>query len=333
MPTQPPLISKLRYVPPPEKLGERIDKALGSQPDIGSRSRAESLIENGRVLLAGRPVKPSYRIEEGDEFDIEIVAEPITALTALDLDLDILFEDEDVLVLNKPAGLVVHPAAGHAEDTLVNALVSRPGFAMKFGELRPGIVHRLDKDTSGLLVVAKHDLAQHSLVEQFKTRSIHRSYQAIVHASQLPSEGTIQSFLARHPTDRKKYSSVREGGRILREAHSPPRLGKWAVTHYQTIQSTASGLRRLWVKLETGRTHQIRVHLSEIGAPILADPIYGKAQRGLPNAQARVVESLPRLCLHAEVLGFRHPRTGENLEFRATWPEDLRGHLQKLGLI
>ncbi len=343
MPQQPPPLRKFRFVPEPEKVGERIDKALGSHPEVGSRSRAESLIEHGRVQLKGRAVKCSYRIETGNEFDVEIVTEAIAELRQLDLDLDILFEDDALIVLHKPAGLVVHPAAGHAEDTLVNALVSRPGFAMKFGEMRPGIVHRLDKDTSGLLVVAKNDFAQHSLVEQFKARSIHRSYQAIVQASQLPESGTIQSYLARHPTDRKKYASVREhqvkgkgrstSSKILRDPNVPPKIGKWAVTHFQILQSTASGLRRLQVRLETGRTHQIRVHLAEAGASILADPIYGKPTKGLPNLQAQIVDSLPRLCLHAEVLGFRHPSTGENLEFRASWPQDLQKHLERLGLL
>lgn len=321
------------YVPPSEQIGERIDKALGAHPEVGSRSRAESLIDNGRVLLRGQKVKSSYRIQSGDEFLVEIVAEVIQRLRPMDLDLDILFEDNDVIVLNKPAGLVVHPAAGHAEDTLVNALVSRPGFAMKFGELRPGIVHRLDKDTSGLLVVAKNDRAQQSLVEQFKARTIQRTYQAIVHATQLPESGTFQSFLARHPTDRKKYSSVRENSKIIRDHSLAPSIGKWAVTHYRTLQSRPNGLRRLSVKLETGRTHQIRVHLAEAGASILADPIYGKTPKGLPAAPLKIVEGLPRLCLHAEVLGFRHPSNGENLEFRASWPEDLRESLRDLSLL
>lgn len=302
--------------------GQRIDKALGAHADVGSRSRAEHLIEKGLVKLRGSVVKSSYRIQNGDEFEIELPAAEPTELVPSDLPLDIFYEDNDVLVVNKPAGLVVHPAAGHADNTLVNALIQRPGFHMKFGETRPGIVHRLDKDTSGLLVVAKNDSAQHKLVEQFKSRCIHRRYQAIVIARQLAKKGTIQSFLARHPTDRKKYASVRnEKHQIIRDPKNPPSLGKWAVTHYEVVQSKGD-LHRLRIKLETGRTHQIRVHLSELGAPILADPIYGKPSK-----------DIPRLCLHAEELGFLHPRTGEQLEFHSTWPPDLAVPLARLGIL
>lgn len=334
---RPPPISSFLFCPGDEDVGQRIDKALGRLPDIGSRSRAEFLIESGHVTKDGKPLKASHKIQAGDEYRVEIPPAPAIDLKPYSLSLEILFEDEDVLVINKPGGLVVHPAAGHPEDTLVNALIHREGFNMKFGEIRPGIVHRLDKDTSGLLVIAKNDLAQIGLVEQFKARKVKRRYQAVAWSRDLKSHGTIQSFLARHPTDRKRYASVRSTDRsIIRDPSNPPHVGKWAVTHYQVLQKKTNGLCRLGIRLETGRTHQIRVHLSEIGAPILADPIYGKSpasMKGLGKAEQALVESLPRLCLHAEQLGFRHPRTGELLEFHTEWPEDLAPHLQRLGVL
>ncbi|PWU19375.1 MAG: RluA family pseudouridine synthase [Bdellovibrio sp.] len=347
-------------------MGLRIDKALGGRSEIGSRSRAEQLIEAGRVRLhcggaegadvVGRAVKPSHRIQEGESFVIEVPAPVPVDLQPFEFSLETVYEDDDLLIIDKPAGLVVHPAAGHATDTLVNALIHRGAgnpttnpatnfstnsaanpaakFAMKFGEQRPGIVHRLDKDTSGLLVIAKNDRTQRALVEQFKSRRIHRRYQAVVWSSNLPERGTIKSFLARHPANRKKFSSVRDSrGHILRDSQVPPSVGKWAVTHFQVAQRAAHGLARLQVQLETGRTHQIRVHLSEMGAAILTDPIYGRSSRQmttLSKEQREIVEQIPRLCLHAEELGFLHPTSHKELFFKSGWPADLEFWLKRL---
>lgn len=332
--------NRIQFVPAPTDVGQRIDKVLGQHPEIGSRSKAESLISTGQVLLKGKAVKSSHRVGEGDEYLIEIPPPEPSELQPLDLDLEVLFEDEDLLVLNKPAGLVVHPAAGHAQDTLVNALLHRPSnFQMKFGENRPGIVHRLDKDTSGLLVVAKNDFSQDGLVAQFKSRQVHRRYQALILNRGLHQTGSIQSYLGRHPSDRKRFASLRDPqGKIIEAPGLEPNGGKWAKTHYKIVQQRASGLALVVLKLETGRTHQIRVHLSEKGASILADPIYnrvtncqGKAS-GLSGEETRLIQELPRLALHAFELGFNHPRSGQPHFFRMDWPEDIRPILKKLNL-
>lgn len=318
-----------------EDVGLRVDKFLGSHPEIGSRSKAEHLIEVGAVTINGKAVKSSYRICAGDQIRIEIPAPETSQIQALDLPLDVVYEDGHLLVINKPPGLVVHPAAGHQQDTLVNALVGLDvDFDMQFGENRPGIVHRLDKDTSGLLVVAKTSLAQERLVSQFKSRSVQRRYQALVWSPQLPQSGSIQSYLGRNPNDRKKFASVRDSsGRIIR-SENVTCGGKWAKTHFATVHSSPSGLRLLQLKLETGRTHQIRVHLSEFGAAIVADPIYGKpiAQGKLNVTERSVINSFPRLALHAFELGFRHPVTDQPLLFKVDWPTDILPALQELRL-
>lgn len=311
--------------PSEDQVGLRIDQFLGKVPQIQSRTRAEHLISAQLVQVNSQNVKSSYRIQLGDLITVQIpLVSNTETLAPLDLKLEILHEDSDLIVLNKPAGLVVHPAAGHAQDTLVNALINHSDdFQMKFNQNRPGIVHRLDKDTSGVLVVGKNDFAVENLTQQFKARTVHRLYEAAVKAQGLPGHGTIQSYLARSPSDRKKYASLKgAGGKIIRENSPQITLGKWAVTHFTLLKKNLRGQARLELKLETGRTHQIRVHLTEMGWPVLGDPIYGKSAGLNP----------PRLCLHAKELGFRHPRSDQALHFFCPWPTDTLNYLSELGL-
>lgn len=314
---------KLEFVVPESAKGTRLDKFIGTVSEVQSRSRAIQLIEAGGVLVNGLLVKPSYVLKGNEAVKIEIPELRSEALQPLELDLEILFEDDALLVLNKPPGLVVHPAAGHAQDTLVNALIAHADdFAMKFGEHRPGIVHRLDKDTSGIMVVAKTDAAQEGLTTQFKNRTIHRRYLAIVCGIIKQEAGTIKSFLARHPTDRKRFASVRDRQKkIIHDPNRDPGIGKWAHTDYQVLDRHQSGLSYLKLKLHTGRTHQIRVHLSELGFPILGDETYGAPKK------ARAV---PRFALHAAELGFVHPINGQSLSFEKPWPDDYKDLVYEL---
>lgn len=307
-------------------IGLRLDKALSLIPEIRSRSRAENLIESGCVLVNGKPPKSSQQIKESDQLEISFPEPVPTELQPLDLKLDILFEDSDLIVVNKPPGLVVHPAAGHQHDTLVNALIAHTDdLAMKFGEERPGIVHRLDRETSGVLVVAKNDETQEALSKQFKDREVHRIYHAICLGIPPKPHGTIQSWLARHPSDRKRFASVLDSERkIIRRKEDDPGVGKWAVTHYSVLKTHPAGLSLIQLKLETGRTHQIRVHLSESGVPILADPVYG-AERKLKSIHGSnnqdVLKRAERCALHACELTFVHPKSGEKLSFKVPWPD------------
>lgn len=291
--------------------GQRLDRFLATLSFIPSRSRAVDLIKKNLVTLNGKPLKASYKVQARDEVRIEIPPPEPGGLQPLNAPLDVLYEDDDLMVINKRSGLVVHPAAGHAQDTLVNVLLHHAGqLSMGFGENRPGIVHRLDRDTSGILVVAKNDRAHHRLAEQFRAKTAHRIYWAVVSGVPPTREKTLRSHLARHPTDRKRYAS------------NPKGEGKIAVTHYKVLQTVASGLSWIQCKLETGRTHQIRVHLSEAGFPILGDVIYGARSRK---------RDFPRLALHACELGFIHPVTQESMFFRAGWPDDLRLSVRALG--
>lgn len=317
--------------------GLRLDKAIALLEEIGTRSRASHLIENSSVLLNGKAAKSSATVKENDLIEISLPQAEPSELQPYDLKLDVLFEDEDLIVINKPAGLVVHPAAGHAHDTLVNALLAHTDdLSMKFGEERPGIVHRLDKETSGVIVVAKNDKTHESLTAQFKERSTHRIYFAVCLGTAKNLQGTIKSFLARHPTDRKRYASVLGNDKkTLQDKENPPSIGKWAVTHYDVL-SRKSGITYLKLKLETGRTHQIRVHLSESGLPIAGDSLYG-ADKKLRNIDAKAtqedIRNLSRFLLHAAELGFTHPRTQERLTFKQDWPEDIQTLLKKWGLV
>lgn len=316
-----------------EMVGLRLDKALSLLPEVKSRSRAEHLIDQGYVRVNEKTPKGSQILKDTDVLEIAFPQSVPTELQPLDLKLDVLFEDSEVIVINKPPGLVVHPAAGHQHDTMVNALIAHTDdLAMKFGEERPGIVHRLDRETSGVLVVAKNDGAQENLQAQFKARTVHRIYHAICLGIPLKPQGVVQSYLARHPVDRKRYASLLgEDRRIYRLKDDPPPTGKWAVTHYQTLKTHPAGVSYLKLKLETGRTHQIRVHLSEMGNPILADKTYG-ADRKLRSVHGshnqEILKAASRCALHACELAFDHPTSGQRLSFKVPWPDlnEVRGH-------
>jgi len=305
---------------------QRLDKALSFLPEIQSRSRAEQLIDSGHILVNGKNQKASYQVQPNDQIQISFPEAKSSEIKPLEMKLDILFEDSSLIVLNKPPGLVVHPAAGHSDDTLVNALVAHTqDLSMKFGEDRPGIVHRLDRDTSGILVVAKNDETQEKLSKQFRDRTIHRIYYAICLGVPRKQQGVIQSYLARHPTHRKKYASVLNSERkIITEKIDNPRFGKWAITHFKVIKTHPASISYLQLKLETGRTHQIRVHLSEAGCPILGDELYGSPRKikAVPGAQLQgLLQAAPRCALHAAELGFVHPKTGEEMSFSVDWPD------------
>ncbi len=289
--------------------GLRLDRWLTTLEFISSRSRAAELIDRGLVTHNGKVLKASYKVAPGTSIQIALPPPPSQDLEPLDQPLDILFEDEDVIVVNKPSGLVVHPAVGHAQDTLVNILLHHTAnLSMGFGEQRPGIVHRLDRDTSGILVVAKNDTAHHDLAVQFREKTVHRIYWTITAGNAVPGQGMLKSHLARHPQDRKRFATNKAGA------------GKLAVTHYKTVHKNKT---HSWMecRLETGRTHQIRVHMSELGHPILGDPIYG----------GKFKKSAPRLMLHACELGFLHPRGRNRLTFRVPWPDDVVEFIEGLG--
>jgi 23S rRNA pseudouridine1911/1915/1917 synthase len=308
-------------------LGQRLDLALSGLPEVKTRSQGEKLIAEGRVfrMHGGKETaaaKGSYRLQEGDVFRVHLDVTDSQILTPLDAPLDIVYQDKDLLVINKPAGLVVHPAAGHAADTLVNILVHHvPDLRMGLGELRPGIVHRLDKGTSGLLVVAKTSEAQLGLVEQFQSRSVERIYWAIVYGTPKTESGRIESHLARHPTDRKRYISTEDRGKI-------------AITNYQLLAQHHKQFSLLKLKLETGRTHQIRVHMAELGHAVVGDETYGRDHRikGIESAELRrKIKEMNRLALHAKTLGFVHPITKVPLSFERPFPEELRFFFEHSG--
>ncbi len=330
-------MEKIEFIVSEDMANLRVDKALALHPEIGTRSRASHLIDNLAVLVNGKSPKSSLALKLGDQIQITMPAPTPSQLQPYDIKLDVLFEDSDVIVINKPSGLVVHPAAGHAHDTLVNALLAHTkDLSMKFGEERPGIVHRLDKDTSGVLVVAKNDKAHESLTAQFKERSTDRVYFAVCLGTARTLTGTFKSFLARHPVERKKYSSVLDENRKpLQDSEMPPEYGKWAVTHFEVLKRVG-GLSYLRLKLETGRTHQIRVHLSESALPIAGDVLYG-ADKKIRLAESRFVQddlrALPRFLLHASELAFTHPRTGERMSFQVDWPEENKTLLKKWKLL
>lgn len=318
------MANKLKIGATDEMCGQRLDKAISLIPEIATRSRAAYLIEHKKVLVNSTTQKASYQVRAHDIIEVDLPTETTVEIVPLDLKLDIIFEDEEVLVVNKPAGLVVHPAAGHEQDTLVNALIHHTkNLSMKFGENRPGIVHRIDKETSGLLVIAKNDFAHAALAEQFKNKTTHRIYNAVCFGL-TQEKGKIESYLARHPIDRKKYASILgKNKKKLPLQEIPPDIGKWAVTHFEKINSI-HGLTYLKIKLETGRTHQIRVHMSELGHPLVGDVLYGAGKK-IKNIDSNVmreeIKKMQRFLLHASELGFTHPRTGESLIFKVDWPE------------
>ena len=293
----------------PDLPGERLDAYLArAVPDM-TRSAAQRLIEEGCVLRNGKPAKKNDKLNPGDTVDVTIPEPKETEIVPTDIPLDIVYEDEDVLVINKPKGLVVHPAAGHQEDTLVNGLLfSKAGELSGInGELRPGIVHRIDKDTSGLLAVAKNDLAHVMLASQLKDHTMARTYDAIVCGNLKEDSGTVDAPIGRHPSDRKKMCVI-------------ARNSKEAVTHWEVVKRYR-GYTHIRCKLETGRTHQIRVHMAHIGHPILGDTVYGRKKPELGQDSQ---------CLHAGALCFRHPRDGRPVMVFAPLPEYFQTVLAKL---
>lgn len=295
----------------PEHAGERVDVWLGQHgPDV-SRSRAQQLIREGHALINGRPVKPHHTLHAGDQVEWTLPPVRETHLMPEAIPLDILFEDEVILVLNKPAGLVVHPAAGHADGTLVNALLHHcADLGGIGGELRPGIVHRLDKDTSGVMIIAKTETALHALSHAFKERAVTKTYLALVRGRPEPAADELETLIGRDPYHRKRMSARVDSGRIAR-------------TRYRTRETYAESA-LLDVHIETGRTHQIRVHMAYIGHPILGDHEYGKA-RSLADGTP-----VTRQMLHAATLSVPHPTGNRRLEFNAPMPDDMRELIQHL---
>ena len=289
--------------------GERLDAFLARSVENMSRSGAQKLLEEGHVLLRGKPGKKNDKLQPGDEIRVTIPEPKPVDIVPKEIPLNIVYEDEDVLVINKPKGLVVHPAAGHQDDTLVNGLLYAMGDDLSGinGELRPGIVHRIDKDTSGLLAVAKNDLAHAVLASQLKDHTMARTYEAIVCGSFREDSGTVDAPIGRHPTDRKKMTVTARNSRE-------------AVTHWEVV-ARYRGYTHVRCRLETGRTHQIRVHMAHIGHPILGDTVYGHKKPELGQDSQ---------CLHAGLLCFRHPRDGRPVVVQAELPEYFRQVLEKL---
>ena len=302
-------MEQMKFYIPEEASGQRIDKYLSDLLEGQSRSYLQKLMTEGRVFIQGKPVKANYKITAGEVVELEIPDLEEPDICPENIPLDILYEDDDLLVVNKPKGMVVHPSAGHYNGTLVNALMYHCAGKLSGinGVLRPGIVHRIDMDTTGSLVVCKNDFSHISLAEQLKVHSITRKYRAIVHGRLKEEEGTVSAPIGRHPIDRKKMAVNDKNG-------------KEAVTHYRVLERFRQ-FTYIECQLETGRTHQIRVHMSSLGHPLLGDAVYG------PN---RCPYKLQGQTLHAQVLGFLHPRTGASMEFEAPLPEYFEELLRKL---
>ena len=292
-----------------ETSGQRLDIFLAAAVPELTRSAAQRLLEQGNVTLDGAPLKKNARTEAGAEYELSLPELRETELVAQDIPLDVVYEDADVLVVNKPKGLVVHPAAGHEDGTLVNALLHHCGESLSGinGEKRPGIVHRIDMDTSGLLIVAKNDFAHQSLSDQLKDHTMRRTYECIVRGGFREDSGTVNAPIGRDPRDRKRMA--------VTEKNSRP-----AVTHW-TVLARYGQYTHLQCRLETGRTHQIRVHMAYINHPIAGDPLYGVRRPEL---------GLTSQCLHARALTFRHPRTGEEITVTCPLPEEFEKALEKL---
>ena len=292
--------------------GERIDALLACNIEGLTRNAAQRLIESGNVTLNGAVLKKNYRCAAGDTFELLIPEAVDVPLVPQNIPLDIVFEDDDVIVVNKPRGMVVHPAPGHPDGTLVNALLYHCGDSLSGigGEKRPGIVHRIDKDTSGLLIAAKNDFSHRKLSAQLADRSLSRVYEAVVRGSMREDSGTVDRPIGRHPTDRKRMA--------VTEKNSRP-----AMTHWQVI-ARYRGYTHLSCALETGRTHQIRVHMASLGHPLLGDYTYGA-----PSPD----KGLEGQCLHARHLKFIHPRSGELIVLKSPLPDYFQDVLKKLGQI
>ncbi len=298
--------------------GARLDAYLASQIENWSRARLQRLIESEDVVVNGKAVKPSYKVAANDEIDIEFTSSTLANFSPENIPLEIVFEDDDIVVVNKPAGLVVHPAAGTPSGTLANALAYHfEKLSTHAGAIRPGIVHRLDKDTSGLLVVAKTEAGHENLADQFRAREISKNYVALVYGVVKQESGRIEQPIARDPRNRTRMAVV-AGGR-------------GALSLYRVKRSYES-FTLLDVDLKTGRTHQIRVHLSWLKHPVVGDELYsGGRENNIADVKLRArIRKLKRQFLHAEELGFSHPRTGEAMRFNAPLPSELTGLLEKL---
>lgn len=291
-----------------DRSGERVDSFLARCGEGLTRSAAQRLLEQGAVTRSGGAVKKNDKTAAGDEFCVTLPDPEIVDITAQNIPLEVCYEDEDVIVVNKPVGMVVHPAPGHPDGTLVNALLYHCGESLSGinGELRPGIVHRIDRDTSGLLIAAKNDKAHLALAAQLQDHSLYREYESVVHGGFREDSGTVDAPIGRHPTDRKKMAVLRDGGRE-------------AITHWAVL-ARYGPYTHLRCRLETGRTHQIRVHLASIGHPLLGDEVYG----GKP------FPGLSGQCLHARRLTFRHPTTGELITVESPLPDWFQGALKRL---
>jgi 23S rRNA pseudouridine1911/1915/1917 synthase len=298
----------------PSEAGERIDIFLAGKTGI-TRSQIQKLIEQGNVFINDKPVNQNYRLRTNDLISVSIPEKQDEGLIPENIPLDIFYKDEHLVVVNKPAGMVVYPAAGHSQGTLMNALAYHcDKLAAIGGPLRPGVVHRLDKNTSGLMVVALDDVAYYSLAEQFKQRTINRRYLALIYGNLKEDTGEIALMIGRSESDRKKMSTS-------------VRRGKEAVTGWKVLKRFNHAA-LIEAKLGTGRTHQIRVHFASIGHPVLGDRTYGKKVEVEVKAQKKIM--FPRQMLHAERLGFIHPITGKHLEFSSPLPEDMAEKIEEL---
>ena len=303
------MLNKMTITIEPEDAGIRLDKLISLKTENMTRSAAEKLIAEGNATLGGKRLTKSYQGAVGDCIDLLIPEPEKLDVLSEDIPLEIMYEDADLLVVNKPKGMVVHPAAGNYTGTLVNALLAHCGDSLSGinGVIRPGIVHRIDKDTSGLLVVAKNDFAHRKLAAQIKAHSFTRLYEAVVHGNLKEDDGTIDAPIGRHPVHRKMMAVTEKNARS-------------AVTHYHVL-ARYNGFTHVQCRLETGRTHQIRVHMAYIGHPIAGDTVYGP-KKAVPNLNGQ--------CLHARVLGFLHPRDGRYVEITSDLPAYFIQFLKKL---
>ncbi len=346
----------LTFTVAPEHAGQRLDKWLAIQADGLSRSRIQQLIGEGRVQLDGATASDlKYKVRAGETCSVDLPPPVDPTPLPEDIPLSVLFEDEHLIIIDKPAGMVVHPAPGAESGTLVNALLHHCGDSLSGinGVARPGIVHRLDKDTSGVMVAAKSEIAHNGLAALFEVHMIDRVYLAVTRGAPRPLLGTIDTRIGRSDADRKKMAVIKERPIRIQEGYeeeesefAPNRKGRQAITHYKVIKQfgktdTGSGLAAATLtecRLETGRTHQIRVHMAHIGATLIGDPTYGKG-RGLRaqgsgpvfDADMETIRGFRRQALHAAVLGFEHPVTGENLRFETPPPADMQALLDALG--
>ena len=301
-------MEKLTLQPNKEDAGQRVDAWLAARVEGLTRSAAARLLEEGRVACGGKTLAKNYRLTGAETIQVSLPEPEPVDVRPQDIPLDVVYEDGDVIVVNKPKGLVVHPAPGHPDGTLVNALLHHCGDSLSGigGELRPGIVHRIDRDTSGLIIAAKNDFAHQRLATQLQDHTLARVYECIVVGNLRQDAGTVDAPIGRHPTDRKKMAVVSNG--------------RPAVTHW-TVLARYPGFTYVQCRLETGRTHQIRVHMAHIGHPILGDTVYGN-RKPVPGLQGQ--------CLHAVGLRFLHPRTGEAVELRCGLPLEFQEQLRKL---